>query len=80
MNNVDHFLVRKRMEREAAGIVERRTIILDGDGAVPAPRAAEVVMDGCALVPYEASDDPEEDNRRRRAAGMPERKGKWGKR
>ncbi len=29
------------------------------------------------VVPYEAHDDPEEDNRRRRAAGMPERKGKW---
>jgi hypothetical protein len=66
MNNVDDFLARKRAEREAAGIVERPTIILTVEGQPP--------------LRYEPAEDHDEDNRRRKAAGLPERRGKWGSR
>lgn len=74
MSNVTDFLLMKRLERERAGIVERRTIILPVEGPPPAPPPAPVAT----RATYEPSADPAEDNRRRRAAGLPERKGRWG--
>ncbi len=53
-----------------------------GDTTTRLTAATAEVLQGWRppVVPYEAHEEQVEDNRRRRAAGMPERRGKWGSR